>query len=66
MESKKMNLSAIEDRLSVYEMQEIQAGSFNWACAGAICTVVAAAGVGYTPFGCVVVISGACGIMASC
>lgn len=31
MESKKMNLSAIEDRLSVYEMQEIQAGC-GWRC----------------------------------
>lgn len=66
MESKKMNLSAIEDRLSVYEMQEIQAGSMNWACASSIFAVVAAAGVGYTPWGCVVVISGACGIMANC
>ncbi len=66
MESKKMNLSAIEDRLSVYEMQEIQAGSMNWSCASSIITVVAAAGVGYTPWGCLGIIAGACGIMANC
>ena len=33
---KKMNLSAIEDRLSMSEMQEIQAGSMSFGCAAGI------------------------------
>jgi hypothetical protein len=37
---KKMNLSAIEDRLSIYEMQEIQAGS-------GFCAAFSAVAVGY-------------------
>lgn len=70
MESiKKMNLSAIEDRLSVCEMQEIQAGS-GWCNSsvgiftGASCA--AAMFAFYTPFvvpfgvGCAMGIAGGC------
>lgn len=46
MESiQKMSLSAIEDRLSIYEMQEIQAGSGWWSSWGK-CTAGILGGTG--------------------
>jgi len=68
MESiKKMNLSAIEDRLSVSEMQEIQAGSGGGGnCIAGWCCVFGGMISSEFGVGCFAIVAGFATVSANC